>query len=90
MRDDVFKVFFKPKEEAGAPPVLKAITVRLPQVTYDYLEAMAEHADMSRNAMAVQLIQWGENFALGQLPDEIRDEIGEQVEGPEYHLTKDQ
>ena len=83
---DPFDVFFRPPDD-GEPVVLKALSVRLPQRTFRYVEEMAEHANLSRNAMAVQLLEWGISFALARLPDEIRDEIGMAVDGPDFpHL----
>lgn len=77
----------RPTEEDPAP-VLKALSVRMPLRTFRYLEEMAEHADLSRNAMAVQLIEWGIQHALRELPEALADEIGEAVEGPDYYHFK--
>ena len=78
---DPFDVFLRPPDASEAPPVLKAVSVRLPQRTFRYLEEMAEHADLSRNAMAVQLVEWGISHALARLPDDMRDQIIVAVDG---------
>ena len=85
---EVLSLFLRPAGEVEPPPVLKAASVRMPAKTLAYIDAMAEAADLSRNGMAVQLIEWGIQHALGELPDEIRDEIGESVEGPDYFHMK--
>jgi hypothetical protein len=84
MREDVFQVFLKPDKEDDAPVVLKTTSVRMPSTLLAYIDAMAEKADLSRNAMCVQLLTWGVSFAMAELPDDIRHEIGVSVEGPDY------
>lgn len=74
MTPDPFDIFLRAQEEA-APLPLKALSVRMPQKAFLYVQHMAEAADLSRNAMAVQLIEWGIAHALSRLPDEMRDEI---------------
>lgn len=91
MREDIFNFFVKPPPDpAASPPVLKSISVRLPASLLAYIDVLAEHGDVSRNAMSVRLLEWGVQDCLAHLPDGMRDEIGESVEGPDYHLTKDQ
>lgn len=82
MPDDPLEVFFRVPEEDPRPVPTRALSVRMPVRVFRYLEEMAEHADMSRNAMAVQLLEWGAAYALSRLPDELRDEIACAVDGP--------
>ena len=80
---DVLNLFLRDRDSEPEPPVLKGISIRLPSNLLAYVDQMAEHADLSRNGMAVQLLEWGVRYALLELPDEIRDEIVEAVDGPE-------
>lgn len=82
MTNDVFDVFFT-REDDDEPPVLKALTVRMPMRTYRYLEEMADQANLARGAMGVQLIEWGISHALAQLPDGVRNHIVLEVDGPD-------
>ena len=75
MTPDPFDIFLRAQEEAAPLPLIKALSVRMPQKAFLYVQHMAEAADLSRNAMAVQLIEWGIAHALSRLPDEMRDEI---------------
>jgi hypothetical protein len=81
-------LFLRDSAEAP-PPSKKGISLRVSPRLLAYIDAMSEHADISRNAMGEQLLEWGVRYALGELPDEIRDEIVESVDGPEavsaYH-----
>lgn len=80
---EVFDVFVRqePDEDTLAEMGMKAITVRGPASLVQYIEVMAEHAELSRNAMAVQLIRWGISSAMAQLPDELRDAIQNDLIG---------
>ena len=82
MTNDVFDVFFRKDEDDTEPPPLKATTVRMPVRTFHYLEEMADQAHITRNAMAVQLIEWGVSYALAQLPEDVRNGIVIEVDGP--------
>ena len=79
---DPFEIFLRPHDAAVPPPPLKAMSVRMPDTAFRYVQHMAEAADLSRNAMAVQLIEWGIAHALSRLPDEMRDEIQAEVDQP--------
>jgi predicted transcriptional regulator len=77
---DPFEIFLRPHDDAAPPAPLKALSIRMPQRAFRYVQHMAEAADLSRNAMAVQLIEWGIAHALSRLPDEMRDEIQSSVD----------
>ena len=79
---DVLDVFTRQPDDQP-PPVLKGVSIRMPAGLLRYIDEMAEHADLSRNGMAVQLLEWGVRYALLELPYEIRDEIVEAVDGPD-------
>lgn len=89
MASDPFDIFLREPESDPEPAPLKALTVRLPLRTFRYLEEMAEQADLSRNAMAVQLVEWGISFALDRLPEELNHQIGVAVDGPDYEHFKE-
>lgn len=80
MIPDPFEIFLRPHEDSAPPPALKALSLRMPQKAFLYVQHMAEAADLSRNAMAIQLLEWGIAHALSRLPDEMRDEIQNSVE----------
>lgn len=84
MAPDPFDVFLREPDEDPQPVTLKALTVRLPVRTFRFLEEMAEHADLSRNAMAVQLVEWGIAHAMERLPEELVLQIGTAVDGPNF------
>ena len=88
MAIDPVDLFLRPAEEGPSLVSLKALSVRMPLRTFRYLEEMAEHTDLSRNAMAVQLIEWGIAHALSRLPEEICDQIGYAVDGENYYERK--
>jgi len=77
---DPFEIFLRPCDDTAPPLPLKALSVRMPQEAFRYVQHMAEAADLSRNAMTVQLIEWGIAHALSRLPDEMRDEIQNSVD----------
>jgi hypothetical protein len=54
---------------------LKSCTVRMPVRLLALVDAMAENADLSRNVMVNKLLSVGIGSVLGQLPDEVREEI---------------
>lgn len=68
-------VVFTVEADAPDPPRLRVLSVRMPRAVWGYLDAMAEEAQLSRNSMAVQLMEWGIGYALAQLPTPIRDDI---------------
>lgn len=80
MRHDIASVFLKEHEPDED---LRALTVRMPASTYAYVQRLAEEANLSRNAMAVQILQWGVDLALNELPPEIHVSIVHDVQGPE-------
>ena len=69
------EVFMWAHDDSARPTALKALSVRMPEWAFRYVEEMATAADLSRNAMAVQLIEWGIAHALARLPDEMRNEL---------------
>jgi hypothetical protein len=79
MSKDVLSVFLKDPQEQSEP--VKALSVRMPMSTYTYLQRLASAADLSGNAMAVLLLQWGIEFALTQLPADLHVSISREVEG---------
>lgn len=81
---DPHEVFLREPDDDPQPVTLKALTVRLPLRTFRFLEEMAEHADLSRNAMAVQLVEWGIAHAMDRLPEELAHQIGTAVDGPDF------
>jgi hypothetical protein len=83
MREDVFQVFLQSPPPSDEPSSMRSLSVRMPADTYRYLTVMADHANLSLNAMAVQLLSWGIDFALWELPPEIHADIVSDVEGDE-------
>jgi hypothetical protein len=88
MRDDIFRTFIRP-EPSGPAPVIKGISLRIPADLLAYVDSMAEHADLSRNAMGTLLLQWGIDHALLNLPEEICDQIHVEVLGEDYWNQKE-
>jgi hypothetical protein len=79
---EVFDVFLRPPDDETLHDLgMKAFTVRAETSLVNFIEVMAEHAELSRNAMAVQLIRWGISSAMAQLPDEVRDAIQNDLIG---------
>lgn len=79
---EVFDVFLRPADDDDLHEMgLKAITVRAPSSLVNFIEVLAEQAELSRNAMAVQLIRWGISSAMAQLPDELRESIEQELIG---------
>jgi hypothetical protein len=58
---------------------IRTISIRIPEGRLAWLDAMAEHADVSRNVFANELLRVGISSVLGELPDEIREEIEQTV-----------
>jgi hypothetical protein len=81
MRPDVESLFLRGRSDMNQP--LKALSVRMPPTVFAYLQRLAEEADISRNAMAVQLLSWGIEFALSELPVDFHASIVLEVEGEE-------
>lgn len=76
---DPFDVFLKKQEEDAPMKAPRPLTLRLPEQVFFYVQHMSEKAEMSRNAMGVQLVEWGISYALSRLPDEMRNEIHSAV-----------
>jgi hypothetical protein len=75
---DVFDVFMRGDTEPDPEPV-KALTVRLPAGLFQWVSVMADEADRSKNQLAISLIQWGVSAALARLPDDIRNDLEQQM-----------
>jgi hypothetical protein len=79
--DEVVQLFMAPSADdphefsAG----VKAITLRIPTERMYWIEALAEDAELSRNAMIGHLVKVGLNAVLGALPDGIRQGVEENV-----------
>lgn len=56
---------------------LYPLSVRLPASTKAMVDEMAENAGVSRNSMAIELIQAGIQSVLARLPDPIAQELRE-------------
>ncbi len=68
-------VFMRPHKPEGGPYPLKTLSIRLPLPAFERLEVMAEAAELSLNAMAIQLIEWGTESAISSLPPEFAHEL---------------
>lgn len=76
---DVLDIFRPVPNEEPSPPPMKAFTVRIPAPLLGYVDEMAQTAGISRNAMAIHLLDWGVRHALERLPEELRSHILEAV-----------
>ncbi len=75
---EVASLFFRETHGAGPPappPELRTFSVRLEATRLAQIEAMAQVADVSRNAMAVRLLEVGINAVMHEIPPEVRTEI---------------
>lgn len=75
-------LFLSPRPAVEPEPV-RAFTVRIPVTTMQYLEELTERANISRMAMATNIMQWGIEYALQQMPTQMHVAIVEEVEGQE-------
>lgn len=60
---------------------LFAVSVRIPGSTRAMLDAMATQAGVSRNSMAIELMQAGIQDVLSKLPDEVAHDLAEAAGG---------
>lgn len=60
---------------------LFAVSVRIPQRTRLMLDAMAKQANISRNSMAIELMQAGIQDVLSKLPDVVVQDLVEEAGG---------
>lgn len=84
MNQDVLSLFGPVEEEVEIhdnPP--RSLSVRMPFRTHQFVVAMAEHAGVSRSAMAVHLLDWGITYALEHMPAGMADEITTDVDEAE-------
>lgn len=81
--DEVVKLFVVTEEEEQPPevPGVSAFTSRVPHSLLARIDAMAEHAQVSRNEMVNHLLRVGVSQVMAALPDVIRDDIEESFAG---------
>jgi hypothetical protein len=72
---EVANLFSRVKHESEVDGSLRVITLRVPAGQLAWVDALAKGAHVSRNAMANQLLRVGVSGLLGELPDEIREEV---------------
>lgn len=79
--DEVAQLFMRTAhdEEEDERASVVAFTVRVPAARLAHITAMALHADVSRNEMTNELLRVGISSVLASLPDEIRDELHEDI-----------
>jgi hypothetical protein len=78
--EEVARLFYRvPGEDPEDESPLRTVTVRLPESRLVWIDAMAEEADLSRNAMLVNLLRVGVSSVMGSLPDEVREIIEENI-----------
>jgi hypothetical protein len=61
-----------PKDD---PPELRIVSVRMAVSLMKFIDAMASEAGVSRNTMAVKLLEVGIGEVMAELPDSIREGI---------------
>ena len=75
---DVARQFFLERSDPEEEP-LRSASIRMPVQVLHRIDSMASHAELSRNAMANQLLSVGIDAVLDELPDELRESIEVQV-----------
>lgn len=78
----IAELFLTPRPAVDPEP-FRIFTCRIPLSTMQYLEELAERASVSRTVMATDLIRWGIEYALDQMPPEMHVAIVQEVEGQE-------
>ncbi len=64
-------------EDAAEAAGVKSITLRVAVGRLAMVDSMAEQAGVSRNVMANHLLAVGIGAVMAELPDVVRDDIGE-------------
>lgn len=57
------------------PEPIRSASIRLPSSLLSLIDVFAEHADLSRNAFVVDLLEVGLNAVRAELPPEMQDEF---------------
>ena len=78
--DEVVRLFsVKPEDVPDFDLGIRTMTIRVPVERLFWIDAMADHAELSRNGMVGKLLTFGIQSVLAQLPDEIRESIESDV-----------
>lgn len=72
---EVVNLFLQNDEGPPDEVDIRSVTVRMDSERLAYIDSMAEHASVSRNAMANHLLSLGIGQVMGELPDPIREDV---------------
>jgi hypothetical protein len=85
--EEVASLFVRDAPPPDAAADLRQISQRLPVQTLARIDALAEHAELSRNAMVLELLRVGIASVQSCLPPVVLDEVNESANSHLCEMT---